>query len=183
MLIKDVLAFSELSKVNEGYEEVDIQKVIEDAKSDYELVIEQKSAKIIAIDLPVVEAIPLHMSQLFSNLISNALKFTRKGVEPVIEITATKLEGAVNGLPDMPEGYYQIEVSDNGTGFEPEYADQIFRIFQRLHRKSDYEGTGIGLALCHKIVQNHGGSISANSEPGVGTTFTIVLPARQQAIA
>lgn len=180
MLIKDVLAFSELSKVNEGYEEVDLQKVIADAQSDYELVIEQKGAEIIAIDLPVVDAIPLHMSQLFSNLISNALKFTRKGINPVIEISATKLDGDINGLPDIPQGYYQIEVSDNGTGFEPEYADQIFRIFQRLHRKSDYEGTGIGLALCHKIVQNHGGRISANSEPGVGTTFTIIMPAKQE---
>lgn len=179
LLIKDVLAFSELSKINTSFSAVSLKQIVDDAKTDFELLIEQKDAHISSTNLPVLEAIPLHMAQLFGNLISNALKYTRPGVNPNIEITAGELQHEVSGMPKREGGYYTIEVSDNGAGFAPEYADQIFKIFQRLHGKNEYEGTGIGLALCQKIVQNHGGKIFANSEPGVGTTFTIILPAKQ----
>jgi signal transduction histidine kinase len=181
-LIRDVLAYSELSNVSDHYTLVNLQEIINDIQGDFELLIEQKSAKIIATDLPTVEAIPLHMSQLFGNLLSNALKFSRTDVHPQITITssvASKEELTTLEL-DKYKPHYKIEVADNGIGFNPEHAAQIFNIFQRLHGKQEYEGTGIGLALCRKIVQNHHGKIYAVPEPGKGSRFVIVLPEKQQ---
>jgi hypothetical protein len=108
------------------------------------------------------------MSQLFGNLLSNALKFARTDIRPVITITA---------VAGSQEGYYHIEVKDNGIGFHQHHAEQIFSIFQRLHKKTDYSGTGIGLAMCKKIAQNHRGDIYATANPGSGATFHILLPA------
>ena len=107
------------------------------------------------------------MTQLFSNLISNALKYTRPGIPPVVTI-ACRIEDA----------QYHIDITDNGIGFAQEHADQIFNIFKRLHRKTEYSGTGIGLAMCKKIAENHHGHIFARSQPGQGATFRLVLPAR-----
>lgn len=180
-LIKDVLSYSELSTSSDEYSDVSLQQVIADIQNDFELLIEQKGASIHAIDLPHIEAIPLHMSQLFGNLISNSLKYSKPGIPPEITITTSFLsveEKEERGL-NLPSDYYKIEVKDNGIGFNKEYAGQIFRIFQRLHGKLDYEGTGIGLAMCQKIAKNHGGDIYALSEPGAGSTFVIMLPARQ----
>ncbi|MBA3285408.1 MAG: PAS domain-containing sensor histidine kinase, partial [Nitrosopumilus sp.] len=119
-----------------------------------------------------------HMSQLFSNLISNALKFTRPSVTPEIKITSSVVSEDECRHFELNERcrYYKIEVVDNGIGFENEHVDQIFSIFQRLHGKSAYEGTGIGLAICQKIVQNHHGLIFASSELNKGSVFTIILP-------
>jgi signal transduction histidine kinase len=144
------------------------------------LLIEQKNAKVTAINLPEISAIPLHMSQLFGNLISNALKFSKPGVPPDITIVANKVlqdELMQHAHLNPNAAYYKIELSDNGIGFNQEYAQQIFSIFQRLHGKKDYEGTGIGLAMCQKIVQNHHGEIYASGEAGKGSRFTIILPA------
>ncbi|MEJ0105182.1 MAG: PAS domain-containing protein [Bacteroidota bacterium] len=181
-LIKGVLAYSQLSGMNKSFIKVNLQKTLDDIITDFELLIEQKQAHIRAVGLPEIEAIPLHMSQLFGNLISNALKFTRPGVKPEVNITCAELaKEEIKPHPDIHKHtpWYRITVQDNGIGFSQEYSQQIFSIFQRLHGKNDYEGTGIGLAMCQKIVQNHCGEIHAIGEPGKGSTFIITLPARQ----
>jgi PAS domain S-box-containing protein len=170
-LIRAVLNYSRLSKAEKGFEAVDLQEVIRHICIDLELMIEEKSAVVDYKDLPVVEGIPLQLSQLFQNLINNALKFC--DTLPRIQVEARP--SLLNGAPATA-----ITVRDNGIGFEQQYADRIFAIFQRLHPGHQYSGTGIGLALCKKIVENHRGEIRVESEPGTGTTFTIVLPLRQQ---
>jgi len=181
-LVRDVLAYSELSRIDRSYETVDLERVVDDVKTDFELLIAEKSARITTMGLPKIDAIPLHMSQLFANLISNALKFARAGVDPEISISSSVLaEEEKKGHPSLNQArrYYKIEVRDNGIGFKQEYAEQIFNIFQRLHGKKQYEGTGIGLAMCQKIVQNHQGEIFARSQPGEGSCFVILLPEKQ----
>lgn len=182
-LIRDVLSYSELVKENEIFEAVDLNKVVENILTDYELIIEQKQATIQYTDLPTLEAIPLQMSQLFGNLVGNALKFTRNDVNPVINITASRLldEDLYNSSLSRDLAYYKIQVADNGIGFKKEYSSQIFNIFQRLHRKSEFEGTGIGLAMCKKIVLNHHGDIHAQGSSENGAIFNIFLPARHNA--
>jgi PAS domain S-box-containing protein len=183
-LIRDVLAYSELSNLEYRFVRRDLNQIIENIKNDFELIIEQKQAKIITNDLPAVEALPLHMSQLFSNLISNALKFSRPDVPPEIKITSSIISEEECRHFELDERcrYYKIEVEDNGIGFENEYVDQIFSIFQRLHGKSAYEGTGIGLAICQKIVQNHHGLIYARSELNKGSVFTVILPEKNNPV-
>lgn len=181
-LISDILAYSQLSKDNDLVEPVDLNKVAAETITDFELIIEQSEAVINCKNLPVIEGIPRQMSQLFGNLISNSLKYKRPNVAPVINITAELLpkEEAIT-IQGFTEGieYYRIEFSDNGIGFNQEYADKIFNIFQRLHGKSEYSGTGIGLSICKKIVQNHHGHIEAKATKGEGATFIVTLPATQ----
>lgn len=178
-LIRDVLNFSQLSKDRDVFKPVDLTVVLDTIVTDFELLIEQKGAALHYKKLPVIDAIPLQMQQLFCNLVSNALKFTREDVAPVITITAGPLPEAANGtypnlLPDAD--YLLITVADNGIGFHQEHAAQIFGIFQRLHGRSEYAGTGIGLALCKKIVQNHHGEIWATADKDTGSVFHIILP-------
>lgn len=177
-LIKDVLTYSELVKEKEIFAEVDLNQIVESIVTDYELLIEQKEATLEVANLPVLEAIPLQMAQLFGNLIGNALKFARKDVKPLIKISsavATQEEKAALSLDPLVD-YYKIQVRDNGIGFKAEYAEQIFKIFQRLHHKSEYEGTGIGLAMCKKIAINHKGELNATESSENGAVFTVVLP-------
>lgn len=182
-LIKDVLVYSQVSKDHQNFVEIDLEKIVTETLTDYELVIEQRNATIRYNGLPVVQAIPLQMSQLFGNLMSNSLKYTLPEVNPVITITSSILPK--DELPeyaptlDSAIDYYKIEFADNGIGFEPEYADKIFNIFQRLHTKSEYSGTGIGLAMCKKIMENHHGDIKAEPREGGGAIFKIVLPVSQ----
>ncbi len=164
-LIRDILVYSQVSNQTTLFEPVNLQQVVQDLQNEFELLIEQKRAILDFQDLPTIQAIPLQMNQLFGNLLSNALKYTRPDVPPVISIHARQ-----------ENGYYHIRISDNGIGFEQKHADQIFHIFQRLHRKSEFSGTGIGLAICKKIVANHGGEIHATGNPGDGATFHITLP-------
>ena len=180
-LIRNVLTYSELIKENELFMEVNLNQIVENIKTDYELLIEQKGAIIHCRDLPTLEAIPLQMSQLFGNIVGNALKFTRKNVKPVITITATKSSKEESHyLPFVKDSeYYKIQFSDNGIGFKKEYAEQIFNIFQRLHRKSEYEGTGIGLAMCKKIALNHHGDLNAIGSSEDGAVFNALLPVKQ----
>jgi signal transduction histidine kinase len=117
--------------------------------------------------MPVIEADPLQMRQLLQNLAANALKFHREGVPPVVEVRG-----------HLENGRAQITVSDNGIGFEEKYAERIFTMFERLHARTKYEGTGIGLAICRKIAERHGGEIRAHGRPGEGATFIVTLPAR-----
>ncbi|HXU27258.1 MAG TPA: ATP-binding protein [Bacteroidia bacterium] len=178
VLIRDVLAYSELVKQNDLYKEVDLNKVLESVKADYDLLIEEKGASIVANQLPTLNAIPLQMSQLFGNIIGNALKFARKDIKPHIKITASKLDLEIVEylFLDNTRYYWKIEFADNGIGFKAEYADQIFNVFQRLHRKSEYEGTGIGLAMCKKIALNHHGNMSATDSSENGAVFNVILP-------
>lgn len=176
-LINDVLNYSRLTKTGEQFEKADLNKILKDVLSDYELLIEQKQAVITHSDLPVIKGIPLQLHQLFANLISNSLKFAE--ADPQINITAqiaSPEEIQEHARLNDEKTYIELIFKDNGIGFEQQHADQIFIIFQRLNNQRVYSGTGIGLALCKKIVDHHDGIITAKSEPGQGATFTILLP-------
>ncbi|ACT91608.1 PAS domain-containing sensor histidine kinase [Dyadobacter fermentans] len=186
LLIRDVLTFSQLSRDTDLVRETDLGVVLDNVVDDLELLIDQKHATVSYENLPVVEAVPLQMSQLFGNLISNALKFTRADRDPVIRITAKLLDRQeLRSYPmlDTRCAYHHLQVSDNGIGFDQSYAEQIFEIFQRLHGKKDFEGTGIGLAMCKKILQNHHGLIFATSGEGEGATFHMLIPENQSCFA
>ncbi len=177
-LIKSVLNYSRLSKTGEQFEEVDLNVLLENTKIDFELLITEKGAVIRNDILPVIQGIPLQLNQLFLNLIGNSLKFSN--ADPLITISSRVLsEKEVRQHENLHTKvrYVEIIFSDNGIGFEQQYADQIFTIFQRLHDKKSYEGTGIGLALCKKIVENHHGFLTAKSALGKGAAFYIYLPA------
>ena len=179
---KELLNFSKLSKTEEAYTKVDLNDVIHTVREDFELLIKEREASIQINKLPVIEGIPLHFHQLFHNLISNSLKFCNENTRPVITITAREIARAElathSGLnPEL--NYVEIEWKDNGIGFSQQYAEQIFTIFQRLNNPKDYSGTGIGLALCKKIVTNHHGAIYAQSVENEGATFHIILPVVQ----
>jgi PAS domain S-box-containing protein len=176
-LIRDVLSYSTLSKSGEQHVDTDLNDILKNILADYELLIRQKNATIHHGPLPTVRAVPLQMHQLFSNLLANSLKFSTR--EPVIHITARKLDDAEAREDHRldPSGHYiEILFKDNGIGFEQQYAEQIFTIFQRLNSREDYQGTGIGLALCKKIIDNHRGSIHATSALDQGAVFHLRLP-------
>ncbi len=178
-LIRDVLSFSQLSREREQFKQVNLADIVENIKNDFELLIEEKQAVIQSKNLPVLAAIPLQMNQLFGNLVSNALKFSKKDTAPVIEITGKTLsKEALSKYKDLNQSleYYLIQVSDYGIGFNQENADIIFDIFQRLNSTVEYEGTGIGLAICKKIAINHNGNLTARSGLNNGATFNIFLP-------
>jgi signal transduction histidine kinase len=178
-LINDVLNYSRLTKTGEEFVFTNLNKVLKDVLSDFELLIEQKQAVITYTDLPEIKGIPLQLHQLFSNLISNSLKFSE--IKPQITITAKILsleEVEKYSRLKKDNSYVQLIFKDNGIGFEQQYAEQIFIIFQRLNNLQTYSGTGIGLALCKKIVDHHDGMITAKSEIGQGATFTIILPVK-----
>lgn len=172
VLIEDVLLLSKLSDTGVSYEQVDLNDVIDRILDDYEVSINEKNAVITRDKLPVIEAIPGQMRQLFQNLISNALKFNDTG-RPEINISV---------VPGEPVGrddeYICIRVEDNGIGFQMEYKEKIFGIFQRLHTQQ-YSGSGIGLAICKKISDNHHGFIVPHSEPGKGSCFDVILPMKK----
>lgn len=166
-LIFDVLSYSKLAS-EEQYIPTDLNEVINTVLSDYDLAVSEKNAVIEKDILPIINAVPSQMHQLFSNLISNALKYS--GADPFIEIKyATVI--SPEGLPQA-----EITVKDNGIGFDDQYSEQIFKLFQRLHGRSEYNGTGIGLSICKKIVDQHHGTISAKSNIGKGAAFTVLLP-------
>jgi len=176
-LIQDVLNFSRISNSDEAFIQTDLNRIIETLKIDFELLLKEKSAVINHPVLPVIRGIPLQLSQLFSNLISNSLKYTVN--KPVINISVTyPSREELLQHPKLNESYryVKIEFKDNGIGFESQFNEKIFKIFQRLHGKQTYSGTGIGLALCKKIVENHQGVIYAVSEPEKGSVFTVFLP-------
>lgn len=184
LLIRDLLEFSQLLQAERDMQTVSLDEVLQNVLVDFELVIQEKAAVITCTPLPVLEAVPLQMNQLLYNLLGNALKFTSRDVRPRISITAQELTpgqlSAYAGL--MPHGtYYSISITDNGIGFDTQYAEQIFEVFKRLHTRDIYPGSGIGLALCRKIVQNHNGLLQAFSTPGQGTTIVVVLPVHQTA--
>jgi len=152
------------------YEKTDLAQIAADALNNLSEKVQEKNARIDIDELPVINAVPEQMEQLFTNLISNSLKYTQPGKSPLIEIKSEK-QFAENG-----DNCWKIIFSDNGIGFDELYKEKIFQIFQRAHSKSQYPGTGIGLAICRKIVENHHGHITAKSVPGQGSIFTIMLP-------
>jgi PAS domain S-box-containing protein len=178
-LIRDVLNFSQLAIKSTEFIPVDLNETLASVKEDYELLIAENGALIENDTLPHILAIPIQMSQLFGNLISNSLKFTINNKTPVIRITVSEIDADEisrhNGL-NAELAYYKISFVDNGIGFNQSNATQIFDIFQRLHSTNEYKGTGIGLAMCKKICQNHGGDIYAESNLGQGATFHVMLP-------
>jgi PAS domain S-box-containing protein len=179
-LIQDLLAFSRVSRQDHLFEKVDLRQTLEQVIADLDVLIQQKGASIEYDQLCSVKAIPLHMTQLFQNLLSNALKFSKVDVPPVITLTSRMMDPQeVAEHPQLQNGtaYFEIKVQDNGIGFAPTYARKIFVIFQRLHGRGEYEGSGIGLALCQKIVIAHNGIIYAESAEKEGATFTVILPA------
>lgn len=177
--LKDVLNYASLNK-EELFACIDLDEILAAVQSDLEMLVAEKAARISSDALPTIRAIPQQMHQLFYNLLNNALKFSRQDGPPVITVTCRPLgETAVMEHPELDAGkhYFEIVVQDNGIGFTPDAADKIFVMFQRLHSKEAYAGTGIGLALCKKVVLNHGGKIWAESNIGEGATFRVILPA------
>ena len=180
-LIEDLLNYSHQINHEKLFTTIDLNEMLAVILTDFELLIEQKSAVVKSDVLPVIEAIPLQINQLFSNLISNALKFTKDSVKPIITITSHTLtlkEILKNPALNSEIKYCELIFHDNGIGFEQKYGKQIFTIFQRLHSLTQYQGTGIGLALCKQIIDNHRGVIFAESTDE-GTFFHIILPIKQ----
>jgi two-component system CheB/CheR fusion protein len=176
-LIDDVLTLSKLSNNNSAKQKTDLNKIIHQIVEDLEITIREKKAKIKIEHLPAIDAVPGQMHQVFQNLISNSLKFSNDHA-PAITISTMEIpDQLAEDLAINPNKYVYIQVTDNGVGFEDEYRDKIFGIFQRLHGRN-YEGTGIGLAIARKIIENHGGFIFANGEVNKGAIFHIVLPYR-----
>jgi len=181
ILIDNLLEFSRTTRSSRAFEKVDLNTVIATVKMDLELKIEENNAQIIITSLPKIEAVPSEMKQLFNNLLSNSIKFKKPAVDPVIEIGTEKIgkqEKEKHHLPADKE-FFKIYIKDNGIGFEEEYAERIFQIFQRLHGKAEYPGSGIGLAICKKIADNHGGVMYAEGKLGAGATFILILPEKQ----
>ncbi|MBD3583004.1 PAS domain-containing protein [Flavobacterium selenitireducens] len=184
-LIRDILGFSQLSRSHDPFVRTDLNGVFEEAMADFDIILQEKSGQVINNGLCTLEAIPLQMTQLFHNLISNSLKYSRADVPPVITIStamADVAEIARHKLPENDSGYCKLSFRDNGIGFRQEYAERIFQIFQRLHGKTQFEGTGIGLAMCKKIAENHKGIIYAVGHEGEGAEFVVLLPIEQPEI-
>ena len=178
-MVEGVLQYSTMSALEEQYERIDLVDLIETIESDLEVVITKKNAIIEKIDLTFIQGSPILLYQLFYNLINNALKFSIQNIAPVITISCQPARAAeVISAGLHPELSYQhIEIRDNGIGFDEHEAEKIFSTFTRLHAKDQFEGTGLGLALCRNIVVRHGGAIWANGKKNQGATFSILLPA------
>lgn len=181
-LIRDVLSVSQLSKSDQKYEVVALNDVLAEVVTDFELLIEEKQCEIQVEKLPVIYGSYIQLTQLFGNLVSNALKFAAPDRKLQIRVSHSIIRNPDIVTQNKNAEYHKIEVRDNGIGFEQKNADQIFKIFQRLHGKTDYDGTGIGLALCKKVAENHDGFIYATSALNVGSTFTILFPATNPSV-
>ena len=168
--IRDLLLFSKVTTQHKPFEVVSFREIVEQVLEDLDMRISQTKGVVTIEDLPELEADAFQIHQLFQNLIGNALKYHREGVSPHVTISSQLNRN----------GTWQIKLVDNGIGFDEKFKDRIFKPFERLHGRSKYDGTGMGLAICQKIVRHHGGVINAKSSPGQGATFSITLPARQK---
>jgi PAS domain S-box-containing protein len=169
VLINDLLSFSRVTTQAKPFTPVDLSEILDGVLSDLEIRIEQTGATVERDHLPTIDADAMQMRQILQNLIGNALKFRQEGIAPLVQVRSRM-------LTKHGEEYCEIRVIDNGIGFEQKYTDRIFQIFQRLHGRGTYEGTGIGLAICRKIAERHGGSLLAESEPNQGATFIFTMP-------
>ena len=172
-LISDLLSFSRVTTKAQPFTRVDLNQVARDVLVDLEARLEQTGGRVEVGELPQIDADPTQMRQLIQNLIGNALKFHKPGVPPAVKVHAEASDGAET---------CRLIVEDNGIGFDEKYLDRIFNVFQRLHGRGQYEGTGIGLAVCRKIAERHGGSISARSTSGEGSSFVVTLPTRHATV-
>lgn len=180
-LINDLLGYSRVTTKAQPFAPTDLNKVVDGVLGDLETRIEQSGGSVTVRNLPTIDADEFQMRQLFQNLVANALKFARSDTPPIVEVSADVFQGEFASIGrSMPEELVRISVSDNGIGFDEKYLDRIFTPFQRLHGRNEYEGTGIGLAVCRKIVERHGGSLTAESIPGKGSTFIAILPLMQK---
>src|SRR5690606_6684270 len=168
-LINDLLAFSRVGRTTESFEPVDLGEIVDEVVSVLDPAIEAAGATVSVGDLPVVMGDRRLLGATFQNLVANALKF-RGAAPPIVDISAARCDGA--GGPE-----WVVTVADNGIGIDPDYGDQIFVIFKRLHGKAEYAGTGIGLALVKKIVEFHGGRVWLEPHPPPGSTFKLAFPA------
>ena len=171
-LINDLLLFSRTSTQTEPFRKIDLRVVLKEVTADLEVLINKSEAKIQFSSLPTIEGNPSQIRQLFQSFLSNAIKFHEVGKPPKIEIKSrlNKQSG------------WEISIKDQGIGFNEKYKDRIFRPFERLHGRNEYEGTGMGLAICQKIAENHGGAISVKSQPGKGTCFSVIFPQKSPSL-
>lgn len=172
-LIEELLTYSRVTTKAKPFEQVDLSTIVEEVLSDLEIKIEQTDAELVLAPLATIDGDPIQLRQVFQNIIGNALKFTVPGRKPIIRI-----EGQTNDFHETGPVYI-IKITDNGIGINEKYNEKIFGIFQRLHGKHEYEGTGVGLAICRKIIERHNGKISVQSQPNEGSTFSIQLPTEQ----
>jgi light-regulated signal transduction histidine kinase (bacteriophytochrome) len=176
-LITDLLSYSRITTQAQPFEPIELARIVGDVTNDLQIAIEESGAVIEVAPMPIIEADATQMRQLFQNLFSNSLKFRKKDVPPKITVSG-RLFNREDDSRQLVE-HCEIVIADNGIGFDNKYADRIFAIFQRLHGKTEYDGTGIGLATVRKIVDRHAGMIEADGVPGEGATFRITLPAQQ----
>ncbi|TCT13849.1 PAS domain S-box-containing protein [Natranaerovirga pectinivora] len=182
-LIEGLLAYSRVTTTVKNNEEIDLKNIVLEVVLDLEVSIESKKGDVLVGELPVIEGEKTQMRQLFQNFIGNALKFTKEDVSPSIMIYSKEvIEDQKEEWHQNSSTYYDIYIEDNGIGIDSKYYDRIFGVFQRLHGRTQYEGTGVGLAICKRIIENHGGSVRIESEKEVGTTFIIRLPKKQSGI-
>jgi len=178
-LIDDLLLFSRTNKIDKTFEQSDLNLILNNTLLELSALIEEKNAVIQSDQLPLLKVIPFQINQLFQNLLSNSLKYSKPDIAPVIKVEYERI--LADDYPALKINankiYGKITLTDNGIGFEQHYAEQIFDVFKRLHTFSKYQGTGIGLSICKKIVENHSGYIFAEGKPGIGAVFTIFLPA------
>lgn len=181
VLINDLLSFARVSINTKPFIPVDLSMVAKNVTTDIKALIKQTGGSVEVKELAALDANPVQMHQLFFNIIDNALKFRKKNEPPVVTVQGAYIpkNGADQSSSSNECGLYQITIEDNGIGFDEKYAERIFRVFQRLHARNEYSGTGIGLSVCKKIVERHGGSISAKSAPGDGTKLIVTLPVKQ----
>ncbi|MDX6383311.1 MAG: hypothetical protein QOK48_884 [Blastocatellia bacterium] len=181
-LINDLMAFSRVEIKGQAFVPTDLSVIAREVTADLETRIEQAGGRVEIGELPTIDADPMQMRQLLQNLLGNSLKYYRAGVPPVVRISGQRLAARrpefANESAPAPQ-FCEILVTDNGIGFDEKYLDRIFTVFQRLHKKGEYEGTGVGLAICRKIVDRHSGTITARSSPGKGATFVVTLPVIQ----
>jgi PAS domain S-box-containing protein len=183
ILITDLMTFSRVETKAQTFVAADLGVIAREVSIDLETRIEQTGGRIEIEELPTIDADPVQMRQLLQNLIGNSLKYHCAGVPPVVRIYSQKLDErcreSITKSGTQAAQHTQILVADNGIGFDEKYLDRIFTMFQRLHKKGEYEGTGVGLAICRKIVDRHNGTITARSRPGQGTTFVVTLPVKR----
>ena len=178
-LIQALLQYSRLNISDVRFVPTDLNVLVEDVKNSIIETIEENKATVVISALPEVAVVPHQMSQVFSNILLNSIKYKREGADPFITISTQIVDTDSVPIPGVrkPQRFWQIRVADNGIGFDPAYAERIFEVFQRLHAASEYQGTGIGLAICRKIMQAHSGHITAEGKLGEGSVFNIYLPA------
>ncbi|KUJ59333.1 PAS domain-containing sensor histidine kinase [Flavobacteriaceae bacterium CRH] len=172
-LVDDLVQYSSHT-AQEERTQINLAQIISEVQDDLEIIITDKKAKIIIGKLPLIQASKVQMRQLFSNLITNAIKYSKTDTEPIIEIS--QIENFESEVPNEANLFVKIQVKDNGIGMEKNHLNKIFTIFQRLHARSEYSGNGIGLAICKKIMENHSGKITVESNLNEGTTFNLFFP-------